>query len=116
MHWCVQECMWVGGCVHVGVAEICLDSHGILYSRNRDTLPGMDAISVNTCHSSSGQLMFSMSLGDSWHVEGHCVDSVEPRNTAAEALLLVHVWEEGRGGVSPAVLPCYMYTYVHIVW
>lgn len=62
-----------------------------IYSRNRDTLPSKDAISLDTRFSSSNQLMFSMSLGDCCHVEGHCVDGVEPRNTAAEALLLVCV-------------------------
>ena len=35
--------------------------------------------------------MFSMSLGDHCHVEGPCVDGVEPRDAAAEALLLVCV-------------------------
>ena len=69
------------------------------YLRNRDTLPGMDALAMKTSLSSSSQLMFSMSFGDCCQVEGHCVEDVEPQNTAAEALLLVQVGRgEGKGG------------------
>ena len=46
---------------------------------------------MKTSLSSSGQLMFSVSLGDCCQAEGDCVEGVEPQNTAAEALLLVRL-------------------------
>ena len=64
-----------------------------VHPRNRDTLPGMDALDMKTSLSSSSQLMFRVSLGDCCQVEGDCVEGVEPQNTAAEALLLVRLEE-----------------------
>ena len=77
--------------LHLNLSHSLLRVYNHVPPRSGDTLPGMDALDVKTSLSSSGQLMFSMSLGDCCQVEGDCVEGVEPQNTAAEALLLVRL-------------------------